>query len=57
MRDNAAAGSERFGYSISGQVCSEDNWSNNVAHGVLSGKRCETFLSLCNHEHNVIFRK
>lgn len=37
MRDNSVAGSERFGYSIAGQQCSEDNWSNNVAHGVLSG--------------------
>ena len=44
MRDNAVAGSERFGYSIAGQMCSEDNWANNVAHGVLSGKRCENFL-------------
>ena len=43
MRDNAVAGSERFGYSIAGQMCSEDNWSNNVAHGVLSGKRSEKF--------------
>ena len=45
MRDNAVAGSERFGYSIAGQMCSEDNWSNNVAHGVLSGKRSENSLA------------
>lgn len=41
MQNNSVAGSERLGYAVSGLHCSEDsqNWSGNVAHGVLIGKQ------------------
>ena len=39
LKDNVVAGSERFGYSVAGYACTDsNNWSGNVAHGVMSGE-------------------
>ena len=43
MEGNAAAGSERGGYAISGQPCGANLWSDNTAHTVSAGE----YLSCC----------
>ena len=43
MHNNVVAGSERNGFSIAGYSCSEpNNWSGNIAHGVMNGKRVDS---------------
>lgn len=57
MTNNVVAGSERFGFAVSGLECGGSNanytWHNNVAHSVMVGQYAISDFSLLYHPNTL----